>query len=170
LTAAALVSAKHWPTANREATRSLSPALDARQKGGAANRRLSRLHECGVRVRVNLEDRAPALSNSVTTTSLLTGAGFGRRTFSHSHRLAVLPRLSRQRVCCSLQHARAHSVRVVACKRSRAQSLAHKHSIDRLAYVPHLSSLSSACTVREVCCATKGFENARKAFGELRNV
>lgn len=96
---------------------------------------------------------------SMTLPDLLkTGAGFGRRPFPHSHRLAVLPRLSRKRVCCSLQHTRAHSLRVVACKRSHAHPVAHQHLQEYLADVRHfLNRLSSSPS-------SAGFKTSEKAL------
>lgn len=135
------------------ASPSLAPSsfapLDTHQRGRTSNRALSHGHPAHVRVHMNPEDQSQLsdLSISVVTHLLLrTGAGFGRRPFQpHSHRLAVPSRSSRkQAVGSSRLVACAYSMRVVACKRSRANPLAHQQLIHVLADASHIHAVLSS--------------------------
>jgi hypothetical protein len=95
-------------------------------------------------------------------TSLLTGAGFGRRTFSHSHRVAF-PSLthSRQRAtrflplvvraysrCAGSNRARDLSAIGSGSRPAVGNTLADQQSVNAFADLPHLSINLSKASLR----------------------
>jgi hypothetical protein len=166
--------AGRFATASPEVVLSPLAAFDACQKGGASNRRLSRLHPVGVRVQMNPQCNTET-SSSISVlpfTSLKTGRGFGLGALSHSHRLPVPPlRLSRSGSVRSLAQTRTYSVNASGSRPAVLDTLSHQRLVNASADVLHVSNVLLAdCTVRKVSCATKGLGNDRKAFGEIRNV
>lgn len=129
-------------------TASLSQSSSrAHQREANVTALLSRGHVAHVGVRVDLKERAPVRTKS-DVTSLLNWRGLERSaSFSsvHSHRLPVLPRLSRKRACLVPSgQARAYSVRFSDCRPSALNTCRHQRLVNNRAERLHHQTLSSS--------------------------
>jgi hypothetical protein len=130
-------------------------------------RRLPHGHVGHVGVRVDLKDRAPAPSKS-DVTSLLTGAGFGRRPFPHSRSDArFLPmRCVRKRVCSiPLGQTRAYSANSRVSSTSVRNTLRHQPLVNDAADALHINHrLSSSLFSSGIDPNENGLTHAQGSF------
>jgi len=133
--------------ANLGAVPSLRVIFDASQKGGAANRRLSRLHPVGVRVHENPKGTPKwFLSVCVPRSDLLkTGAGFtGRRPFPHSHWSRSISLAATTREVSSFSALpRVNSLRSDGSRRLCARTLTHQQTVNVSADALHSQAVLS---------------------------
>ena len=144
------------------------------QRAGRASTRSCRQHQTKPHVALAAWPVAAPLEQYQDWSDLLVRAGFlsidaeplrstcrGLRGSGllNSHRLAVLPRLSRKRVCLVPPgQARTYSLRVVGANRSHAHTVAHQHLQKHFADVRHfLNRLSSSPS-------SAGFKTSEKAL------
>lgn len=112
----------------------------------------------------------PILSKVLTLSRALTNwRRFRLASFSHSHRLPVLPRSSRSGSVRSLAQTRTYSARSNGCTRSPRQSLGHQQFINAVADGSHLNRLSSSAVSVGIDPNENGLTHAQASFAPGAN-